>query len=164
MKRVWWKKHWKSQEPGGNKEWKEIRNQNFTILSNWCKLSWLWLTKTNRRIYADWKKLMSLISFILLVLCMLAPMKKNRALKGNKIVQVILKPHAVYGILIFMTSLVHGVFAGKKAGIMSRKLAWCCLLLLLVLAGYQKRRNTRGQYFIKQRFMRWKQSNNTNTR
>lgn len=26
-------------------------------------------------------KLMSLISFILLVLCMLAPMKKNRALK-----------------------------------------------------------------------------------
>mgnify|MGYP006907867410 FL=1 len=110
------------------------------------------------------KKLMSLISFILLVLCMLAPMKKNRALKGNKIVQVILKPHAVYGILIFMTSLVHGVFAGKKAGIMSRKLAWCCLLLLLVLAGYQKRRNTRGQYFIKQRFMRWKQSKNTNTR
>ena len=82
-------------------------------------------------------KLMSLISFILLVLCMLAPMKKNRALKGNKIVQVILKPHAVYGILIFMTSLVHGVFAG---------------------------RNTRGQYFIKQRFMRWKQSKNTNTR
>ena len=80
---------------------------------------------------------MSLISFILLVLCMLAPMKKNRALKGNKIVQVILKPHAVYGILIFMTSLVHG---------------------------YQKRRNTRGQYFIKQRFMRWKQSKNTNTR
>ncbi|MFR7445182.1 MAG: hypothetical protein ACLUUO_19435 [Sellimonas intestinalis] len=57
-------------------------------------------------------------------------MKKNRALKGNKIVQVILKPHAVYGILIFMTSLVHGVFAGKKAGIMSGKLAWCCLLLL----------------------------------
>lgn len=89
-------------------------------------------------------KLMSLISFILLVLCMLAPMKKNRILRGNKTVQVILKPHAVYGILILMTSLIHGFFAGKKAGMMTGKLAWCCLLLLLVLAGYQKRRNTRG--------------------
>lgn len=40
--------------------------------------------------------------------------EKNRALKGNKIVQVILKPHAVYGILIFMTSLVHGVLQVRR--------------------------------------------------
>lgn len=78
-------------------------------------------------------KLMILISVVLLLLCILAPMRKV-VVRKRSLIQKILSPHAVYGVLLLITSFIHGILSGKKTGMMTGKLAWLCLLLLLCLS------------------------------
>lgn len=79
-------------------------------------------------------KMMILISIVLLLLCVLTCIRKNIEFQKNSFVQKILRPHAFYGTLLLITSLVHGILSGKKPGMMTGKLAWLCLLILLSLS------------------------------
>lgn len=88
--------------------------------------------------------IMTVISFILLILCILAPLRKNGAARGNHILQMVLKPHTIYGILLLVTSLVHGILSGNNPAMMSGKLAWLCLLILLISSAFKGRIKTRN--------------------
>ena len=60
-------------------------------------------------------KLMILISVVLLLLCILEPMRKV-VVRKRSLIQKILSPHAVYGVLLLITSFIHGILSGKKTG------------------------------------------------
>ena len=61
---------------------------------------------------------MILISFALLLLCMLAPLRKSTAAQEHPSVKMLLKPHAVCGVLLLIVSLVHGILSGHKPAMM----------------------------------------------
>ena len=82
---------------------------------------------------------MILISFALLVLCMLAPLKKSTAAQEHPALKMLLIPHAVYGVLLLIVSFVHGILSGNKPAMMSGKAAWLCLLILLLMSLFKKR-------------------------
>ena len=84
---------------------------------------------------------MILISFALLLLCMLAPLRKSAAAQKHPSLKMLLRPHAVYGVLLLIVSLVHGILSGHKPAMMSGKVAWLCLLILLILSLFKKRMN-----------------------
>ena len=84
---------------------------------------------------------MILISFALLLLCMLAPLRKSAAAQKHPSLKMLLRPHAVYGVLLLIVSLVHGILSGNKPAMMSGKVAWLCLLILLILSLFKKRMN-----------------------
>ncbi len=84
---------------------------------------------------------MILISFALFLLCMLAPLRKSTAAQEHPSLKMLLRPHAVYGVLLLTVSLVHGILSGNKPAMMSGKVAWLCLLILLILSLFKKRMN-----------------------
>lgn len=84
-------------------------------------------------------KLMILVSIVLLILCVLAPVRKHIVFQKNSVVQKVLGPHIAYGILLFVTTLVHGILSGNKAGMMTGKLAWLCLAFLLCLSALKRK-------------------------
>lgn len=86
--------------------------------------------------------LMILISFALLLLCMLAPLRKSAAAQEHPSLRVLLGPHALYGVLLLIVSLVHGILSGNKPEMMTGKAAWLFLLILLVLSLLKKRMQT----------------------
>ena len=79
-------------------------------------------------------KLLSVISVLLLLACMLAPIKKTAFAQRHPIVKSVLKYHTLYGILLLIITLFHGILAGNQPGMVSGKLAWMALLLLIVFA------------------------------
>lgn len=81
-----------------------------------------------------------LISGVLLILCMLTPLRRKIGGRAGLVLRGLSKPHTLYGILLLFTSLFHGVLSGNKPGMVSGKLAWFCLLLLLLLSAGKKRR------------------------
>lgn len=86
-------------------------------------------------------KLMILISVISWILCILAPMRKSNEFQKYPLIQKILKPHAVYGIVFLIASLIHGILSGNQPGMVTGKLAWLFLLLLLIVSGLKRRMN-----------------------
>lgn len=84
---------------------------------------------------------MILISFALLLLCMLAPLRKSTAAQKHPSLKMLLRPHAVYGMLLLIVSLVHGILSGHKPAMMSGKAAWICPLILLIASLFKKRMN-----------------------
>ena len=85
---------------------------------------------------------MILISFALFLLCMLAPLRKSTAAQEHPSLKMLLRPHAVYGVLLLIVSLVHGILSGNKPAMMSGKVAWLCLLILLILSLFKKKMRT----------------------
>ena len=99
---------------------------------------------------------MILISFALLLLCMLAPLRKSTAAQEHPSLKMLLRPHAVYGVLLLFVSLVHGILSGHKPAMMSGKAAWLgliCFFVPLLISlikgtkGYCNRYCGRGQLF-----------------
>lgn len=80
-------------------------------------------------------KILSSLSILLFLLCMLAPLRKSAAAAKYKVIRTVLKPHTAYAILLLFTALIHGILAGKNAGMISGKIAWM-LTLLLVIASF----------------------------
>ena len=83
-------------------------------------------------------KWMILVSVILFLLCMAMPLRKAKGMRGRKTVQALLRPHAWYALLLLITSLVHGIMAGKHPTMISGKLAWMVLLVVLLTSVFQK--------------------------
>lgn len=88
--------------------------------------------------------IMTVISFILLILCIMAPFRKSGAARGHQMLQAVLKPHTIYGILLLVTSLVHGILSGNNPAMMSGKPAWLCLLILLIFSAFKGKMKTRN--------------------
>lgn len=87
--------------------------------------------------------LSALGAVILLILCMLAPLKKRIRRTEHPFLYQILSHHSGYAIAMLLLSLFHGILAGNKPGMLSGKIAWMLLLILIILA-YPKQRTTHG--------------------
>ena len=71
--------------------------------------------------------LMILLSFALLLLCMLAPLRKSAAVQKCPSLKMLFKPHGIYGVLLLIVSFLHGILSGNKPAMMTGKAAWLCL-------------------------------------
>lgn len=83
--------------------------------------------------------ILAAVSVVLVLLCMAFPLRKNGKFYKNRFFQRILKPHTIYAVALLVISLLHGIAAGKQAGIISGKAAWM-ILLVLVLTSFLKRK------------------------
>ena len=86
--------------------------------------------------------IMIFISFALLLLCMLAPLRKSAAVQKCPSLKMLFKPHGIYGLLLLIVSFFHGILSGNKPAMVTGKAAWFCLLILLVLSLFRKRIGT----------------------
>ena len=86
--------------------------------------------------------IMIFISFALLLLCMLTPLRKSAAVQKRPSLKMLFKPHGIYGLLLLIVSFLHGILSGNKPAMMTGKAAWLCLLILLVLSLFRKRMGT----------------------
>ena len=86
--------------------------------------------------------LMILLSFALLLLCMLAPLRKSAAVQKCPSLKMLFKPHGIYGVLLLIVSFLHGILSGNKPAMMTGKAAWLCLLILLALSMLRKGKGT----------------------
>lgn len=89
-------------------------------------------------------RFLSLISVLLILLCLLAPLKKSSAAAGHKIVRTLLKPHRLYALLLLVLSLAHGILAQRTPAMNSGKIAWLFILLFIIIsfAGQRIKKNT----------------------
>ena len=69
------------------------------------------------------KHLILILCIVLLLLCMLVPLKKEGVY------------HKTYAILLAVFSLLHGILAGHNAGMTSGMIAWL-IMLVLILSAY----------------------------
>ena len=69
-------------------------------------------------------KVLSTAAVLLCILCLAAPLKKTKAGQKIKGLRILLKPHVLYGWLLLVIGLMHGIMAGKNPGMISGKLVW----------------------------------------
>ena len=84
-------------------------------------------------------KVLSTAAVLLCILCLAAPLKKTKAGQKIKGLRILLKPHVLYGWLLLVIGLMHGIMAGKNPGMISGKLVWMVLLVLLLAACLKSR-------------------------
>lgn len=84
-------------------------------------------------------KVLSTAAVLLCILCLAAPLKKTKAWQKIKGLRILLKPHVLYGWLLLVIGLMHGIMAGKNPGMISGKLVWMVLLVLLLAACLKSR-------------------------
>ena len=84
-------------------------------------------------------KVLSTAAVLLCILCLAAPLKKTKAGQKIKGLRILLKPHVLYGWLLLVIGLMHGIMAGKNPGMISGKLGWMGLLVLLLAACLKSR-------------------------
>lgn len=84
------------------------------------------------------EKITALISLLMLIGCMLAPLKRSSAAQRHPWIRRFVGFHTVYGITLLVTGLVHGILAGHGTAMMTGKLAWMLLLLLTLLSPLKK--------------------------
>lgn len=65
--------------------------------------------------------------------------EKTKAGQKIKGLRILLKPHVLYGWLLLVIGLMHGIMAGKNPGMISGKLVWMVLLVLLLVACLKSR-------------------------
>lgn len=78
--------------------------------------------------------ILSVLSIFLFVLLLLAPFRRRFAVKNWPLLSKALSFHAAYAVLFLCISFIHGISAGKQTGMLTGKLAWLFLLLLMILA------------------------------
>ena len=73
--------------------------------------------------------------------CIGKSIKYRSSFIGQKIkgLRILLKPHVLYGWLLLVIGLMHGIMAGKNPGMISGKLVWMVLLVLLLVACLKSR-------------------------
>ena len=76
-------------------------------------------------------KVLSTTAVLLCILCLAAPLKKTKAGQKIKGLRILLKPHVLYGWLLLVIGLMHGIMAGKNPGMV--------LLVLLLVACLKSR-------------------------
>lgn len=84
-------------------------------------------------------RFLSLISVLLILLCLLIPLKKSSAAAGHKIVRALLKPHRLYALLLLVLSLAHGILAQRTPAMSSGKIAWLFILLFIIISFADRR-------------------------
>lgn len=52
---------------------------------------------------------------------------------------MLVRPHAVYGMLLLIVSFIHGILSGNREEMITGKTAWLFLLILLILSLFKKR-------------------------
>ena len=87
------------------------------------------------------EKMLALISVLLLILCMLAPLKRAEPAQKHPWIRHVTGFHAVYGVILLATGLAHGILAGSGPAMMTGKLGWMLLLILTVLTPLKKKQN-----------------------
>lgn len=85
------------------------------------------------------EKILALISAALLIFCILAPLKRTNLAFKHPWVKRLTGFHTVYGVLLLITRLAHGILAGKGPAMMTGKLAWMVLLILTLLTPLRKK-------------------------
>ena len=80
------------------------------------------------------EKLLASAAVLLLIACMLAPLKKTAFAGKHPWVKRVVGCHALYGWLLLVAGLAHGILAGRQPGMATGKIAWMLLLVLLLLA------------------------------
>ena len=58
-------------------------------------------------------KVLSTTAVLLCILCLVAPLKKTKAGQKIKGLRILLKPHVLYGWLLLVIGLMHGIMAGN---------------------------------------------------
>ena len=64
-------------------------------------------------------KVLSTTAVLLCILCLAAPLKKTKAGQKIKGLRILLKPHVLYGWLLLVIGLMHGIMAGKNPGMIN---------------------------------------------
>lgn len=88
------------------------------------------------------EKLLALVSVLLLILCMLTPLRKSSLAQRHPLLKKIFSRHTLFGILLLIAALIHGILAGNTAGMITGKIAWMVLLILLLLSIFLKKRKS----------------------
>ena len=81
-------------------------------------------------------RVLSGVSVVLLGLCALASFRRCPAC--GPLMKQILKFHNIYGFILVFTSVIHGVLAGSKPGMISGKLAWDVVACSHFICGLKK--------------------------
>ena len=87
------------------------------------------------------EQFMIILSILLIILCMLMP------LKNEGIFQKILNYHKIYAILLFMTSLIHGLLAKFKPGGITGIISLLVLIILFFSAVFINRDSVKWRKF-----------------
>lgn len=85
------------------------------------------------------KRVIEIGCILLIILCMLAPLKKDFIFKK------IFSFHKTYAILLLILALIHGLLASNDSGMISGKVSWGALFILIFTA-----------YIIDQDSLKWK--------
>ena len=88
------------------------------------------------------EKILALFSVLLLILCMLAPLRKSTLAQRHPLLRKIAGHHTLFGILLLIAALIHGILAGNTTGMISGKIAWMVLLILVLLSIFLKKRKS----------------------
>ena len=85
---------------------------------------------------------MALVSLLLLLLCMGAARKNNKAGRKSPWLQKLLtgSGHGFCGIFLLLAGLAHGIAAGRRPGMISGKVAWMLLLVLVIFSLIARKR------------------------
>lgn len=87
------------------------------------------------------EKIFAFLSVLFLLLCMSASISKKNLVQRSPLLRRITGAHNLYGILLLIFALLHGMLAGNAPGMVTGKLIWTILLALILLSIFQKRRN-----------------------
>lgn len=85
------------------------------------------------------EKSLAFISVLLLILCALAPLKRTVLAQKHPWIRHVTGFHSVYGIVLLIAGLAHGVLAGSGPAMVTGKLAWMLLLVLTLLTLVKKK-------------------------
>lgn len=87
-------------------------------------------------------KILGLMALLLLILCMGAGLEGKPGRQNSPVMKKIRGSHTLYAILLLAAGLIHGIAAGKEPGMLTGKIAWMVLLVLVILSlATQKRRS-----------------------
>jgi len=82
------------------------------------------------------ERLLAAVSVLLLIGCMIAPLKKTAFAQRNPWMKKIVGYHTLYGVVLLAAAFVQGMVTGK--------LAWMVLLILILLTLFRKKMKTRS--------------------
>ena len=86
--------------------------------------------------------LLAAVCVVFLAVLMLPAGRRVRVLQRISDSKEVRKYHALYGFLLLAAGLAHGIMAGKQPGMISGKILWMFLAVLLLLSPWKKRKNS----------------------
>lgn len=86
--------------------------------------------------------LLAAVCVVFLAVLMLPAGRRVRVLQRISDSKAVRKYHALYGFLLLAAGLVHGIMAGKQPGMISGKILWMFLAVLMLLSPWKRRKNS----------------------